>query len=402
MASDRRAITESESIDCENPTEEVWKHLRYFLETAWVEDQIYELHKASNPKRADIKKQAVQLAYCIRQGEEYFRASATVGLATKPNLLYYGVVSLSKALVLLKLDGNHSFDALRKSGNHRHHGLELFGAVKRETNDVKGFFSDIGCRCHTKDLSLWGHFAQFYASIAPPVYSIHEHMIFTSEMAEESQFDERLITITSTDIPATETLIATTYLGLDLIRSLPDLQRDITQKQIAPIMSPGMVTFYRHEQHWWGNDAKDWHFHIDCEQHEQQQFITLYREKNPRMRLIHAGRGTLQFGLDDNPNNETQGTDYLPNAVQNLSGVTFFIREPDKVLPELLTQFMLLFILGMYCRYHADVWMRIIDNVQIADFTNTLLKVCHRKFPNLILDQLMFTQHLFTIGPRLI
>jgi len=56
--------------------------------------------------------------------------------------------------------------------------------------------------------------------------------------------------------------------------------------------------------------------------------------------------------------------------------------------------FVLMFCLGMLSRYHADIWMNVIDHhVQVAEITDTLLNVCYRKFPNLILDQLTFTHH---------
>src|SRR6266849_482304 len=106
-------ITNLKEIATESPVEEVWKNLRFFLHVDSVRDLISELHKDENPRKSDVDKQAKQLAYCIRQAEEYFRASSDVDLPTRPNLLYYGAVSLSRALVLLRKNGEHSFDALR-------------------------------------------------------------------------------------------------------------------------------------------------------------------------------------------------------------------------------------------------------------------------------------------------
>ncbi len=52
-------------------------------------------------------------------------------------------------------------------------------------------------------------------------------------------------------------------------------------------------------------------------------------------------------------------------------------------------------------KFKADVkkqarqeWMRAIDeNVQIAELTDSLLDMIHRKFPNLILDQMTWVKH---------
>ena len=114
------------NITSENPIEQVWKLLRFFLDISFVSKTIRRIHAIPEGKfNSDVKKQARQIGYCIRQAEEYFHASSKVGLPTRPTLLYYGAVSLSRALILLRQDGTHSFDALRKSGKHSHHGLDL-------------------------------------------------------------------------------------------------------------------------------------------------------------------------------------------------------------------------------------------------------------------------------------
>ena len=52
---------------------------------------------------------------------EYFEAAQAVTLATKPVLLYYSIMNLALAEVLLKQSGGSSLDAARQQ--HRHHGL---------------------------------------------------------------------------------------------------------------------------------------------------------------------------------------------------------------------------------------------------------------------------------------
>jgi hypothetical protein len=96
---------------------EVWKYLRLFLNVDGTVVKISEMHKVPKGEHeANLKKQGKQIGYCLRQGEEYFQASEGVDLATRPLLLYYGCVSLSQALVLVKKDGTFSLDANRRSG----------------------------------------------------------------------------------------------------------------------------------------------------------------------------------------------------------------------------------------------------------------------------------------------
>jgi hypothetical protein len=163
------------NISSENPIKEVWKLLRFFRDVEYaskyhcyfcnISEEAYKKHKSN------INKQAIQIGYCIRQAEEYFQASSQVGLATRPNLLYYGAVSLSQALILLKQDGTHSLDARRKQKKHNHHGLELVGSVTdlKSTAGVEDFFNSLGCTCFIKQVHgnnvPWGHFPLFYQSL---------------------------------------------------------------------------------------------------------------------------------------------------------------------------------------------------------------------------------------------
>ncbi|HEY2706934.1 MAG TPA: hypothetical protein VGI95_02665 [Caulobacteraceae bacterium] len=76
------------------------------------------------PEQArNVRKQAEQIRYCVIQAKEYFDAALAVSLATKPVLLYYGVMSLALAEILFKQDGSSSLDYAR--GQHAHHGLDL-------------------------------------------------------------------------------------------------------------------------------------------------------------------------------------------------------------------------------------------------------------------------------------
>jgi hypothetical protein len=77
--------------------------------------------KLENKQRPNAVKQATQIRYCLTQAREYFDAARVVSLATKPNLLYYGLMSLALAEILFKQSGDSSLDRARQE--HRHHGL---------------------------------------------------------------------------------------------------------------------------------------------------------------------------------------------------------------------------------------------------------------------------------------
>jgi hypothetical protein len=100
-----------------------WAGLRRFQNVPFVEQQILTLHALDKKQRQNAQKQAKQIRYTLIQAEEYFAASGSVSLATKPTLLYYSIMSLAMAEVLLKQTGESSLDRAREQ--HRHHGLEF-------------------------------------------------------------------------------------------------------------------------------------------------------------------------------------------------------------------------------------------------------------------------------------
>jgi YaaC-like Protein len=100
-----------------------WAGLRKFHNVDVVADKLIEIHSIPARWHQDAKKQAQQLKYCLVQAREYFQAAQSVSLATRPNLLYYGTMSLALAEILFKQSGERSLDKAR--AEHRHHGLTV-------------------------------------------------------------------------------------------------------------------------------------------------------------------------------------------------------------------------------------------------------------------------------------
>jgi hypothetical protein len=58
-----------------------WSRLRRFRNISEVEDRIIDLHRLQPRHRADARKQATQIRYCLIQAQEYFDAAGAVSLA---------------------------------------------------------------------------------------------------------------------------------------------------------------------------------------------------------------------------------------------------------------------------------------------------------------------------------
>ena len=93
-----------------------------------------EWRQIPSHQRQNAKKQAEQIRFCLVQAREYFESAEMTSSATKPVLLYYGIMSLALAEILIKQDGNSSLDKMRMQ--NAHHGLEM-KAIGRFTSEAK-------------------------------------------------------------------------------------------------------------------------------------------------------------------------------------------------------------------------------------------------------------------------
>ena len=86
------------------PYESMWNHLRLLQVPKNVEALLTGRMKS---KRAHIfeqnelvERKAKQIAYAIRQADEYFSAADTVSITTSPLMYFYGMLSLAKAVIV--------------------------------------------------------------------------------------------------------------------------------------------------------------------------------------------------------------------------------------------------------------------------------------------------------------
>jgi len=397
-------ITGFKNITSENPIKEIWKFLRFFLDVPSVSEKIRRMHNIQGKKYvSDIKKQAKQIGYCIRQAEQYFEASSEVGLATRPTLLYYGAVSLSRALVLFRRHGNYSFDALRKGNKHNHHGLDLErGLINnvRSCDDLVVFFNSLQCGLHTNEKNIpWGNFALFYESLVPCSFQITTTAHKIGETATLSHYRSH----PCADLLPLKLLISKQFNVMELMKTLPDMYFFIKELGVKANLCEGnlkhwVVQFHKKDEQ--GNEKiekikEEFSFTLDGILPDQKSLLLdYYRQKNPLINpgVDFGGNILLELTVEYSPGEEHLF--YLPDIVDDIIGQKFYILRPEDYLPEPAVHLIQLFCLGMLSRYYPDIWMKAIDeNVRIAELTDSLLNVIFRKFPNLILDQMTWIKH---------
>jgi hypothetical protein len=125
-----------------------------------------------------------------------------------------------------------------------------------------------------------------------------------------------------------------------------------------------------------------------------------YRTRNPEIQVaINLGSHLcLTWSVRERVGEEPR-RGYLPDMVNDVHGQLYYVLCPDDCVVEPAAYFVLLFSLGMLARYYPDVWMAVIDkNARVAEVTDAFLNAAYRKFPNLILDQMRDTLHIFQAG----
>lgn len=100
-----------------------WPQLRRLKNTYLTQSIITKIHNIEDRHKGNVKKQSNQIRHCLIQADEYFNSAKNSSDSIKPLLMYYGTLSLCLSMILLKGDGNTSLDRAREQ--NAHHGLQL-------------------------------------------------------------------------------------------------------------------------------------------------------------------------------------------------------------------------------------------------------------------------------------
>jgi hypothetical protein len=414
------AIAKINVIASDTPTRQVWRYLRYFLDNDCTAGFIRRFHNLKEGEQTqNVHKQACHVAFAIRQAEEYFAAADRSSLATRPTLQYYGLVSLSKALTLLRLDGSYSFDALRTADRHNHHGLEFDRSKLSRlgaTNSLEELLSLLICTPYRKVLrgaaesktatnrEPWGHFALFMRSLVPAAVAIAQK----NQIEGQPTSLEDYHAAACANIPSVEDVFDRMFNCASLIKTLPDLFEPLRECGINPGLRRGKAAIYNDVKHIIDSDGtshlslqKLSHtFAIDAGSIEAKvALVKFYQQKNPAIEVIAdiGAQTVLRISKSRVEGEEGYSLGYYPDLVDSMLDQLFFILDPASYLPESVSMFCTVFCFGMLARYFPDVWMNLLDrNVRFTELSNTLFEIVHRKFPLLMLDQMTLVKHHFS------
>jgi hypothetical protein len=345
-------ITAAGIVPSTDASSHAWAGLRRFQNVPFVEDVISRLHGISKAHAQNVRKQATQIRYTLIQAKEYFDAAASVTLATKPNLLYYSIMSLAIAEILMKQGGLSSLDKAREQ--HRHHGLTLRVASTSQKVDLQTaaeslvalpLIRDNGARFGT--FELW-HRSCREMPICGVATTRH------GDVAGESHAFRALLHSEDVRLP----LVPKNGLSLlDCLRGLPGMLEFLPGYGITPRIVRGNLT---------GSDIAgrsplrhDLTLVIHPGSPEMiQSFYNNFLVRpdavnNFTVREFPQG-GIIQFFIEEG--DVTRGMFFVPNGSMWRKSETRFwpIQEP---LNEFGYLYLALFIAGNYARYYPDKWL---------------------------------------------
>lgn len=336
------------NIVCEDAWQKMWDHYLYF-ETEptvrkYLENRYDQLH--IEDAKAFATRNTYRMIYLSKQAREFFDSGINSSLLVRPLLLYYGMVNLAKMLIL-------SYDPHYPS----HTKLLAHGVTTRKLK--KGGYQFLEDEIKIQKDGLLPHLMSILTGSNPrESYKIKELISLIPELMHtynKLYAEEELHAIYIPDEVDTEQLRTSLYLPLTLLQSNNDSIEHFVSKlnqynQSAAYFTAGEV-------------------------YEQQRIFNLNWHHPDGLHLLDAPNGFSN-----------------PLFIRDLMGRHYLWTRAEErlMLPEITIHFLIMYVLGMLCRYDGDLWGEIHFSFYSEDLylIHEFIHSSPRKYPNLILNHL--------------
>ncbi|ASS73543.1 hypothetical protein CIG75_00160 [Tumebacillus algifaecis] len=331
-------------IPTEQPYRKLWDTFVYFENEQTTSEFLRNRYTESGFENvAKHVYQATQkFIFSIKQAREYYRAAEACDILTKPLLLYYGMMALSKALITSHDPDYPSTTSVLKHGlSTRKLKREEYAFADDEVRVQKdGIFHVLHKALCGSPLENQQRFAmRELLAVIPELIPTYRRLYGEAQVGAVEIWRER-------DLPTRWTLQRSFVAGCDK-----------TREELLDILNL------------YGGETTRFCYSDDVD--EAGTFVVAVDGEEAGHPLIlydFSGRPHLRFPHDGN-----------------------------LLLPELSVHYMVMFVLGMLCRYETERWGEMILTFSSPDtfVINEFLNVSMRKFPNLILDQLCRERTIF-------
>lgn len=336
------------NIACEDAWQKMWDHFLYFETEPTVLKYLQNRyqHIEDGDPVALAYRNTHKMIYLSKQAREFFQSGVSSNLLVRPLLLYYGMVNLAKMLIL-------SYDPLYPT----HTKLLAHGITTRKLK--KGDYEFLEDEVKIQKDGLLPHLMTLLTGTNPrESYKIKELVSLIPELIHTYRKlyeDEVLHPIYIADDIDAKHLRTTLYFPLSILKQeglqLESFVERLNQLNQSPnYFSAGEV-------------------------YEQQNIFKLYWHQHQGLHLL------------DTPNGLSN-----PLFIRDMLGKHYFWTRLEErlILPEITVHFLIMYILGMLCRYDGDLWGELHFSFYSQDLylIHEFIHISPRKYPNLILNLL--------------
>jgi hypothetical protein len=339
MSSDELTIVHSE-----NPVNEMWSRLGYFENEYNAKEFLKK--KSEELAEDELVDTARTLAFTMQAAREYYESAARVSLLTKPLLVFYGMVALSKVLFTATYS--------RKSRSDKH-GLE--------TPNQEDFVEELE-KGHGLETPKQKDFEKDFANLSTKVLKEGTFPQFHSCYSKDK-------------------LLNMSFALKELLSTICEIKVEYEtvymEKSQAIKIQKGRYGLYL----------------VDTELEKYMDLAKRLADCFSITSVQHTGSGLLIWNPENLPTTRAlSGEEYL----------TLPLRKHDKnlSLPEMSAHYLIMYLLGMASRYYPKEWGEIIEGKTSGQIhiIRKFLETTTRKFPNLILNKLWSRDFIF-VSPQL-
>lgn len=333
------------NVFCEDPNQKMWNLFIFFECEPTVKNYLLSRYSNSfaNEKNRFAFENTSKFIYFIKQAKGYFFSANKSDILVKPLLIYYGMVSLIKALILTK-DPSYPNRA-----SVLQHGLS--------TRKLK----KINFRLVDDEIKVQKD------GLLPIFYNL----ITNGSINDGTKFKiKELLSL----IPEIHDCYYKLYNEKNIFQLHIETPKN-TQIELT-IDKNVLMSFDNNIDNFLGvlNDYTKTGSHFNVKESRNLNELVLTWKKNINNPLAYEN-------FFDHP-----------LIIQDLKGDYYLrhIKDNRLLLPEIIIEFLIMYSLGILCRYDTELWGEIIFSFSSEDIyiINEFIDLTIRKFPNLILNNL--------------
>jgi hypothetical protein len=377
-------IQNARSINTGDPSSFAWAGLRRSQNVELMTDKLMQLHSIPAKQRHNARKQAAQIRYCLVQAREYFAAASNVSLATKPNLLYYGTMSLALAEILFKQSGDSSLDKAREE--NRHHGLTMSVGGFPKSPSLLLAAQQIKAHPVVYDGQRRGTFELWHRSSREhPLVGLKTDFLETGGSTSSYYVIYGAADETYDSFPALGMTLA------DILAGVPELAEEIAQAGIQSNLIRGTAKLeIHHGPQWWSHLQILLHPNPLCAEAIDQ--ICVAPRDIESVSCVQIGDG-YELKLNNNWVHTVSNMPIPPAASTNTKEWRMWTNKP--VLNEFGYFYVALYLAGNYARYYPDKWLADVETSSpLALAIERLCDLSEWRAPWLTLCELDLTVYL--------